>query len=302
MVSAVDLLRMPITYDIIISDFGRDATIEYLRLVATNEKRLIKKILEKDGHEFFDEYRRIMFTVVGDLAFFKETAIAESASRIGCLTEDILIGLGSSSMSKEFVDRVSLSVIQEVLAAMDRGHQRFRVMIPCNGLSVLAKKIEEIICSADELERILADYSPMRSDSHKIAATPISVQTVPTAVMRHLTKAQNLPETLQLLVLGTRGVNGIYESLTESKSTRILPLTDREYQLIDKAIVASIGGDLNEIELCRKRVQEELVQPHGGLSNLVVLEACTDFHLGLGLSSLEVFAEAMVADCYEAAQ
>ena len=70
-ISAADLLRMKITYDIVISDFGRDATIEYLCRVSSLEKRLIERVLVRDNLEFFDEYRRIMFTVVADLSYFK---------------------------------------------------------------------------------------------------------------------------------------------------------------------------------------------------------------------------------------
>jgi hypothetical protein len=299
MVNARDLLLMPITYDIIVSDFGRDATIEYLRIVATSEKRLINKVLENEHREFFDEYRRIMFTVIGDLAYFKEKAISESAVHNGFLTEDILIGLGSSPMSDGFVDRVSFSVIQEILAAIDRGHQRLRIMIPCNGLTVLAKKIEAVIRSGGELERIVSAYSSTISNLEKITSTTISVETVPNAVIRHLAKTNNQRETLQLLVLGTRGVNEIYRSFLNSYPMRILALTDLEYDLIDKTIVASIGGERTEIESCRRALHKELIQPRNEYSNLVILEACTDFQLGLGLSSLEVFAEAMVSDCYE---
>lgn len=295
-----NLLKTRITYDIIVSDFGRDATIEYLRLVATSEKRLIKTILKRDDREFFDEYRRIMFTAVGDLAFFKESAIAQSATSSGYLTKDILIGLGPSPMSQEFVDRVALSVIQEVLAAMDRGHERLRILIPCNGLSVLAQKIKQVTCSVGELRRIVKAYALMTSDFDRVAAAHISVHTVPEAVIIYLAETKKVDEMTHLLVLGTRGVNTIYETLAESHDMNVLHVEDWEYELIDKAIVASIGGDQGEVDSCREQLQKELIEPRRGLfDDLVVLEACTDFHLGLGLSSLELFADAMVADCYQ---
>jgi len=301
MLTARDLLKMRITYDIIVSDFGRDATIEYLRLMAASEKRLIKTILEPDGHEFFDEYRRIMFTVIGDLAFFKELAIAESAASNGYLTEDILIGLGSFTiMSHEVVDRIALGVIQEAFAAIDRGHERLRVMIPCNTLSSLAKKLGQMICSAEELRRIVEAYAPALPDFERIAAAHISVHTVPEAVMRYLAEIKMSGEMTHLLVLGTRGTNALYKALTDSYAIDVLPIKDWEYELIHRAVVASIGGDQNEVDLCCVELQKELIEPRSDLfDNLVVLEACTDFHLGLGLSSLEVFADAMVADCYQ---
>lgn len=300
MLTAGDLLEMRITYDIIVSDFGRDATIEYLRLMSRSEKRLIKTILEPDGHEFFDEYRRIMYTVIGDLAFFKELAIAESAASNGYLTEDILIGVGAFPiMTQEVVDRVALSVLQEALAAIDRGHERLRVMIPCNTLSALAKKIGQIIRSAEELRRIVEAYAPALPEFERVVFAHIRVYTVPEAVMRHLAEIKMPGEMTHLLVLGTRDTNAFYESLADSYAINVLPVKDWEYELIHRAVVASIGGDKNEVDLCCNQLQKELIEPRSDLfDNLVVLEACTDFRLALGLSSLEVFADAMVGDCY----
>lgn len=295
-----DLLEMHTTYDIIVSDFGRDATIEYLRLVSESEKQLIETILARDGYEFFDEYRRIMFTVIGDLAFLKESAIATNATNNGYLTEDILIGLGSSPMSQEFVDRMILSVIQEVLAAMDRGHKRLRLMIPCNTLSDLTKKVGRMIRSGEELKRTVKAYAPTIYDYDKTVAAQISVHTVPEAVMRHLAEIKEPGEMTHLLVLGTRNTNAIYEALSKSYAINVLPLNDLDYELIDKAIVASIGGEWNKVDLCREQLQKDIIEPRSDFfEDLVVLEACTDFRLGLGLNSLQVFAEAMVADCYQ---
>ncbi len=291
---------MPITYDIIVSDFGRDATIEYLRLVADAEKRLIKGILAKDNREFFDEYRRLMFTAIADLAFFKKSAISTSAQSFGYLTEDILIGLGSSSMSEDFVDRVSLSIIQEAIGAIHRGHERLRVMIPCNGLTILATRIKRVLRSMDELKRMGQSIGMKDCDLEKVFSAGIAVHTVPTTVMNYLTRGNSKSTAVPVLVLGTRGVNQIYYELAESCSASILPIEKQEYELIDEAIVASIDGDQQAVSLCRERLLTNIVNPRKNTcGSLTILEACTDFNLGIGLSSLEVFANSMVADCYD---
>jgi hypothetical protein len=301
MFSSNDLLRIPVTYDIIVGDFGRDAAIEYLRLLAKNEKKTINSILKHRNLGFFDEYRRMMFTVIADLAFLKKDAIGKSASNDGIIKEDILIGVGTPTIiSMEFVNRISLSVIQEVLSAIDRGHDLFRVMIVCNTLSDLAIEIGKMIHSTEEVRRIVETNALSISNFEKIANVEISVHTVPEAVMQHLVDTNKTDEVLHILVLGTRGTNSIYAKLAaDSRGISILPIEDWEYELIDETVVASIGGDQNEIGLCCEQLRTKLIKHRAKLfKDLVVLEACTDFHLGLGISSLEVFAEAMVVDCY----
>ena len=293
-----DLLTAEITYDIIVSDFGRDAALEYLRLAAAAEKRTIVAALGPSGHAFFDEYRRIMFTAVGDIAFFKEKAIRDSVSQHGYLTEDILVGDGLSPFTTEFVDRVAVTVAQEALAAIDRGHRHLRVAIPCNGLSNLATAIGRLISSEEELVRLAQAFDLSTSSLVRVGAAPIPIRTVPEAVVRQL--ADQRPGSHQnLLVLGTRGANAIYGALTDSDSIRVLPLDDSEFELITRAIVSSIGGTRADVAQCREQLDHTIIRARrDDLENLVVLEACTDFHFGLGLSSLQLFAEAMVEECY----
>jgi hypothetical protein len=298
MLNPRDLLGGPVTYDLIISDFGREAAIEYLHLAARYEKQLIDSILRVGGYRFFDEYRRMMFTLIGDVAFFKEAMIADSTSRDGFLSETILVGVGFSPASRDFIKRVTISIAQEALAALGRGHQRLRVAIPCNGLSYLAKEVVRIINSDVEL-RLLLEESNSGIQPNQIRLPPISVHTVPEAVVHHLAGIQQAGENIYLLVLGTRGAHAQYELLTNSTTINVLPIADHEFELLNRSIVAAIGGDPEEVTRSREQIRVELIEPRKRLfNNLVVLEACTDFRLGLGLNSLDLFAQAMVADCY----
>lgn len=300
MLSPRDLLAAPVTYDIVVSDFGRDATIEYLRLVSTLEKRFIVSILDQQKRAFFDEYRRIMFTTIGDVAFFKAQAIAEETKSVGYLTEDVLIGLGPTPTSQEFIDRVAFCVVQEALAALDRGHRRLRVMIPCNGLSRIAMEIGRVISSDADLKRLAERSKSPMPNFDRVATAGINVFTVPEAVVRHLAAPQEASRRMHVLVLGTPGTHAMYEEMSAACGIKILPIEKDEYDLIDRTIVASIGNDPAEVAACRENLQNKLIEPRRQLfgRDLIILEACTDFRLELGLSSLELFAEAMVSDCY----
>jgi hypothetical protein len=295
-----DILRLPTNYDIIVGDFGRDATIEFVRQVALKEKQFIKGILEDNKLEFFDEYRRIMFAMLGDVRFYKELAIEESLLSKSYLTEDILIGVGGiTRMSQDFVDRVSFAVIQEVQAAIYRGHKNLRIMIPCNTLSDLAKHIGQIFCSEIELKRISEKYNYKICELSKIMNPNLTVHTVPESVMRYFETKKNGNEKKHLLVLGTRGTNEIYRDLTNLYDVAILPIDEQEQNLIDKAIVASIDGNQSKVNYYRQLLEKDVIRSRkSSVNELVVLEACTDFRLGLGYSSLDIFAEAMIADCY----
>ncbi len=298
--NAFDLLTMPITYDIIISDFGRDATIEYLRLVASLEKKLIGLILKPENLEFYDEYRRIMFSVIGDLNYFKETMIEENIVKRKCLTDEILIGVGrTANLNNEFVDRVAFSVIQEIISAIDRNHLNIRILIPCNTLSSLTKTIEGIITSEEKLIRINKLNSNKLIGIERISSAKIIIKTVPDSVMNYLSVNKNPYKKMNLLVLGTSETNLIYNALSVLYPINIIPLTLRDQELINNAIVASIGGNSKLVKQCTKTLEMEIIEPiKNKFSNLIILEACTDFHLGLGLNSLEVFASETVTDLY----
>jgi len=292
------LLETPLTYDVVIGDFGRDATIEYLRMMAASEREMIESLLERERCEFFDEYRRIMFCVIGDVAFFKGPAISRSTIDPGYLTADILVGSEWTPMSPDFAGRVAVAVAQEALAALDRGHQYLRVVLPCNGLHALAKEVTRLLHAGAELQELFVAHHFVTCEMDRLASAAIKVHTVPEAVMRHLAARQPGQRT-NLLILGTQGTNAIYKQLADSSMLSVVPLNGDDYELISEAIVASIGGDAAQVARLREQLQTRLIEPSAErFRDLVTVEACTDFKLGLGLSSLKLFAEAMVEDCY----
>ncbi len=291
-----ELLRHPITYDIIIGDFGRDATIEYLRLLADYERRVLGPILSAEGREFFDEYRRIMFVVLGDVAFFKQESIEQSIESRGYFADDILMGVGFTPPPRAFIDRVAISVACEVSVALAKGHQRIRIAIPCNGLSTLAREVAVILRSESAMRALMATYGIEISRPDRVAGARPEVYTVPDAVLRHLSRRST---AASVLLLGTKGTNDIYREFAIPLNIRVLPIDDGEYSMINRAIVAAIGGSTETLESHRDRLRADVVEPRRvQFPGLVVVEACTDFELGLGLSSLRIFAEEMAAGAY----
>jgi hypothetical protein len=291
-----ELLRWPISYDIIIGDFGRDATIEYLRLVARHERHILEPILSDEGREFFDEYRRIMFVVLGDVAFFKRDSIERSIEGRGYFADDILMGVGFTPPPQDFIDRVAISVACEVSVALAKGYERIRIAIPCNGLSALGHEVAAALRSEAAMRALMATYGIEIPGPERVAAARPEVYSVPDAVLKHVSRRS---AGGSVLLLGTRGTNDIYRDCAAPLDIRVLPIDDGEYALINRAIVAAIGGNTEALESCRERLRSEIVEHRRRqFPELVVVEACTDFDLGLGVSSLKIFAEEMATGAY----
>lgn len=292
---AQSLLSQQLTFDIIVSDFGREASIEFLRLAAVKERQVIQSLLRLNNLEFFDEYRRIMFSMIGDVAYFKKTLIGEVFDKRGYLTDEVLIGLGQTDTTADFEKNVFFCVLNEVLGAINRGYGQIRIVIPCNTLSTFTFKMGRILNDLTTLESIIDTFDKRIIGYECIKKAKITVHTVPEAVIEKASRDMNT----HLLLLGTAHTNEIYKRLCFNTGLQIIELDSREQKIIDQAIVGSIGGDIAEMAKHRNELMIELVQPRQ-LQNekLLVIEACTDFKLNIGLSSLEIFAHEMVSKCY----
>src|SRR3989344_8912231 len=94
------LLNSPKIFDIIISDFGREAAVKYVRSMAAHEREIIYARLKTSRHKFYDEYRKIMFVLVGDIAYYKESMIEKYKDK-KYLDSGILIGIGKLEIPHE---------------------------------------------------------------------------------------------------------------------------------------------------------------------------------------------------------
>jgi hypothetical protein len=294
---ASDVLQIPIVYEIVVGDFGRAAAIDYLRMVSERERTLIRERLASANLPFFDEYRRIMFAALGDVAFYKKSLIDDVLRAEGHLSRQVLIGGGMTPVSREIVDRVATTVAQTALAALARGYERIRIAIPCNALSDLAVQIGDILQSPDNLDRLSARPELQLAEPHRLLSADLAVRTVPEAVLRLISKESDTAP--RLLLLGAAGALAIYERMSETYGVEILEIRPDEQELVDEAVVAAIGGEPSAVQRCRELLLRDVINPRREeLGELTVVEACTDFSFGLGVSSLEMFAEDLVQSCY----
>jgi hypothetical protein len=292
-----NLLSRPIVYEIVIGDFGRAAAIDYVRVACERERSLLRAHLANEGLPFFDEYRRIMFTLLGYVAYYKQALIDDQLSALGHLSHEVLIGGGMTPVSQDVTDRIVICVAQAVLAAVVRGYERIQLALPCNALSDLAEHVGSLLRSPESLSQVCERAKVSLPDSNRVLEADLSVRTVPEAVLRLISMDDGA--TPPVLLLGAEGALTIYERMSEAYAVEIIRIDPEEQKVIDEAVVASIGGEPHEVESCRERLRREVINPRvEEFGDVTVVEACTDFSFGLGLNSLEMFAEDLVRSCY----
>ena len=150
--------------------------------------------------------------------------------------------------------------------------------------------------SEDELARLSRFAGAGANESFiELLDTPIGTRIVPDAVVKRISNAE--PKPREAMILGTPGTNSIYRTFSAA-GIAVTSLNEAEYRAIDKAIVASIGGDSEHISKSKRTLADEVIGPRNA-AGLIIVEACTDFRFGLGYSSLALFAEAMIDEIYD---
>jgi len=236
-----------------------------------------------------------MFNLICDIAWFKRNAIANELVKKGDITRDILIGIGPNRVADEFVTSATTSVTECIESALRRQYKRVRVYAVCNGLTDLVKEIasKSVGSLAGEAARHL-----MRETGQCTMKNGARIEffDVPSSVTKGIAKLQTVDP---VLVIGTEGVNEIYEKCLSEAGLQRFKLSRADYRLIDDAIVAAIGQNRDEIRRVRDEISLQFVEPFRSRFRAgVVVEACTDFDFGLGVNSLKAFAEEMVLDVY----
>ena len=297
------LLKYPYFYDIIISDFGRAAAVEYIRSVAELEQRTIQRyFLDKDA-EFYDEYRRIMFAFIADIGYFKSRQI-NSAIPKGRFDSDILIGFKGEATPDDIRDRIAVAVMEQVYLALNRGYKNIRIIIPCNTISPLAYHIYDLLSNPEEFKTIMVRHSGVSHSSpvfSLLADVKFSLCTPPAMVIEEVRKAH--AGKVSLLVFGTPLTVEIYQGLIvklglENQLT-VLPLESGEQELINQVIEAAIRGDTASSDSIKEEIIGRIILPRRNVADdLSVIEACTDIRLGLGINSLDVLVNRAVNDVY----
>jgi hypothetical protein len=286
----------PLTFDVIIGDFGREAAARYVALVGEEERKLLGAELDAQGLPFFDEYRRLMFTLVADIAHLKRGMIDRTWAAHGRLTDEVLFAIKSHDVPSDLKEAITELVQMEVQAGLQRGYRRVRVVLPCNSLSDLlddaVSKLSSVKGSPSDAGYRSAGLSPI------VPNTKVSAHGVIQSAIDHLSMTGAINSS-PYLVLGSSMARAQYTFLGSHLGLEVLPLTMQQQAVIDAAVVACIGGGPIAIGMARRSLIEQVIEPtRTSFPDLVVLEACTDFDFGLGVDSVRLLAKRMVFECY----
>lgn len=285
------ILESPGTYDIIIGDFGRRAAIRLLLFVEELERRILRLVLNDVGVPFYDEYRRISFSLVGDVRSLKDEIIRDAVLRRGELDDAVLIGVDGAPVPDLLLEKLVELCAYEAACAFDRGHRYVRVCFPCNTLSKAAKQVVNSLNSHSTLKRYLGS-------SGSFGMRELEAVTVVEANVRLLIE-DGVDCGNGVIALGTRLTNETYVDVFERHGVRVLQLSEMQYAVIDDCVTASISGSEERLNKSREKLQRDVVgKLQERAPKALVLEACTDFEFRLGVNSLHNMARWMVRNTY----
>jgi hypothetical protein len=289
--------RLSTVYDIVIGDFGREAATRYMALLAQEERRQLAPLLRNAGLPFLDEYRRIMFGLIGDVAFLKETTIQNVWASRGHLTDDVLVAIKDHDVPADMVLRLACLIRDQAQSATFRGHGRVRVTLLCNALSDTVALATRMASSSDEAFSAagVAGYRLPGWDALSLDLSSYGVVESAVAQMARLGLLRNQV----FVVLGAQMARDQYARVGGEHGMKVAPLTAGQQLVIDEAVVACVDGADEVVAAARNKIDEFILRPlREAFPTLMVLEACTDFDFGLGLDSLRLMAQHMIHDCY----
>ncbi|MBJ7353914.1 MAG: hypothetical protein JHC98_03740 [Thermoleophilaceae bacterium] len=293
----LDQLRdLPTLFDVVVGDFGREAATRYLAIMAEEERAFLTRLLATQDLPFLDEYRRIMFGHIGDVAYLKRVTVQRVWAEQGRLTDEVLVAVKAHDIPSDMVARFACVIHDEAVLAMRRGHGRVRVALPCNALS---ETLGDAVRVAGEARAFKAaaesvDYEPISDD----AVPELTAHGVVHSTIGQLERTGML-DGRPFVVLGAAMANEQYRRLGGPRGMNIILLTELQQAIVDEAVLACIDGSDANLATARQAIEGEILTPLRRLHpGLVVLEACTDFDFGLGLDSLRLMARQMVFECY----
>lgn len=285
----------PLTFDVIIGDFGREAAVRYAALIVEEERQVLGAELAARGLPFFDEYRRLMFTLVADIAYLKRGMIDRTWAAHGQLTDDVLIAIKSHDVPSDLKAAITELVQMEVQAGLQRGYQRVRVVLPCNSLSDVLDDAVQLGTAHLSLSDI---WQTRAGPNQMVLDRKVSAHGVIQSAIDHLSMTGAINSS-PYLVLGSSMARDQYKLLGSHLGLEVLPLTVHQQAAIDAAVVACIDGGSAALEMARRSLIEQVIEPNRrSFPDLVILEACTDFEFALGLDSVRLLAKRMVFECY----
>ncbi|PLW98942.1 MAG: hypothetical protein C0594_17735 [Marinilabiliales bacterium] len=281
---------------LVIGDFGRKATFDFCNHFVENERKIIEDSL--DGNDFYDEYRRSLVTVYSWLAEIKKEQINKYRKASIPLDEKVLIGFPGGMPMADAIDWFSYLVLK-FLDNLDI--QTNVIALPCNTLSPALLEVKNKMGNSGYLNRLKLKFNMEFMDDQwlaKLKNRNIEFIPVAEAVIRYLNKE----ESANILALGTGGISKVYkEAIQKSNAGFNLIEPDKDLQnLVFKTITASIKNSAYEVTEYTDILTKKISQIRSQLNDsLIVLEACTDLNLGIGESTLSIYARYLAEYVYK---
>jgi hypothetical protein len=299
------LSEVSYAFDVVLSDFGRTSALKLLRETSNIERALVQRILDSQHKRivpFLDEYRRMMFCAIGDVAYIKRDLLASYADRADELPSTVLFGVGGTRISATHVEAMADVLYSPIRSAIERGYDSVRIVIPCNTMGAVESQLRnELSCRLpDVLCRTVGaeDESPILN-THE-SGPDLSLYSLPRVVVRHVLSGLS---TAHLLVLGTELARESYAEIAQTfadGAVDIAPVTRHQQRLMDELLLASIREDSGGVAVLSDRLERDVILPmqreYG--SSLVTIQASTDYDINVGTNSLRLLATQLVLDVY----
>lgn len=272
-------------HDIIIGGFGRSGLLRYFHYFSNFEKNLIKAKLA--GEDFYDEYRLVNYTVIGELRRIKSRYLDFYKKGFD---RSILVGVkGGISLEEIFPDFIR-EILPHLNTVISKGSREIRVIIPCNTLAELSIKMEHVLTAKDGIQQY---YHPKTETEinefnfflrHHESLT-IQVPTVPEAVL----KSDKLDGAKKILLIGTISAIKAYSSIINRHhfQIEIVELNDLNNNLNFDVILKSIGGEKPDTSFLSKLPND-----------IKIVSACTDVEIPGTIDSVTEFAKHLASEIY----
>ena len=268
------------TLDIVVDGFGRSGTLRYLSAFSVAERLAISATL--DGNQFFDEYRRVRLLVVGFLRELKHKSLRSSEFP---LDETILVGTPEGIDPQDLVEPMVRTLVPFVELALPGDWQRIRIIVPCNTLSGVVRRVAEVLGDSIELQQTVRGDPDVngRDIARAVSASRITFPDLPAIAL----SAAIGPTTRLVRVLGTRLAEQAYRSALSASwpGLECHSWQDVESRSFTDVLQATIAG------------ATLLPAPKLGLDE-VGITACTDVHCPGFVDSVSALADEMVSESY----
>lgn len=286
---------------LVLGDFGRDAAVRFCGTLAAAERAHIQQNLPADAG-FFDEYRRLTLTLVGDLGYVKGPWLVSHIRQSRLLDKTILVGFPGGPSPAQVQARLGVLALEAMRGPVERGCRQVLVLLPCNTLAPVSWGLAANFASPEAIQNML-DEAGWPGDPcvpafiERLTEVELAFPTVPEAVIQRVERDGGT----HLLPMGTEGIAGTYRRVLsrQQSSLKMAALPPGGQGQVLDAIQAAIAGDSGARRAAREALEglrDRSKAAHG--PGLMAVEACTDLDYEVGLDSNAVYAQEVVRMAY----